>query len=129
MAEYDMVVRNGTLSTASDVFRADIGIIDGRIATIGARLGGGRCAINADGHIVTPGCVDSHCHIEQRSAMIVMPADDCFTATRSASCARTSTGIAWPGACAACGSRGDVAGDLVGGAGRRADSHRARLGT
>ena len=39
MAEYDLVVRNGTVATASDVFRADIGMIDGRIATIGAKLG------------------------------------------------------------------------------------------
>ena len=42
MAEYDLVVRNGTVTTASDVFRADIGVIDGRIATIGAKLGSGR---------------------------------------------------------------------------------------
>jgi len=95
MAEYDMVVRNGTLSTASDVFRADIGIIDGRIATIGARLGAGRREINADGHIVTPGGVDSHCHIEQRSSMGVMTADDFFTATRSAACGGTTTVISF----------------------------------
>ena len=53
MAEYDLVVRNGTLATASDVFRADLGVIDGRIATIGAKLGAGRQEINAEGHIVT----------------------------------------------------------------------------
>src|SRR6266853_2397327 len=93
MAEYDMVVRNGTLSTASDVFRADIGIIDGRIATIGARLGAGRREINADGHVVTPGGVDSHCHIEQRSSTGIMTADDFFTATRSAACGGTTTVI------------------------------------
>ena len=52
----------------SDVFRADIGIVDGRIATIGAKLGAGRRDIDADGRIVTPGGVDSHCHIEQRSS-------------------------------------------------------------
>src|SRR5258708_12589584 len=95
MAEYDMVVRNGTLSTASDVFRADIGIIGGRIATIGARLGAGRREINDDAHIVTPGGVDSHCHIEQRSSMGVMTADDFFTATRSAACGGTTTVISF----------------------------------
>lgn len=47
MAEYDLVVRNGTLATASDVTRADIGIIDGRIATIGAKLGAGHREVNA----------------------------------------------------------------------------------
>ena len=83
MADYDLVVRNGTVTTASDVFRADIGVIDGRIATIGARLGSGRREINAEGRIVTPGGVDSHCHIEQRSSLGVMTSDDFFTATRS----------------------------------------------
>ena len=93
MAEYDLVVRNGTLATASDVFRADIGVIDGRIATIGAKAGAGRREIDAEGHIVTPGGVDSHCHIEQRSSMGVMTADDFFTATRSAACGGTTTVI------------------------------------
>src|SRR5260370_9410396 len=95
MAEYDMVVGNGTLSTASDVFRADIGIIDGRIPTIGARLGPGRREINADGHIVTPGGVDSHCHIEQRSSIGVMTAHDFFTAPRSAPSSAPTTVISF----------------------------------
>jgi predicted amidohydrolase len=69
MADYGLVVRNGTLATASDAFRADIGVVEGRIATIGAKLGAGRREINAEGHIVTPGGIDSHCHIEQRSSV------------------------------------------------------------
>src|SRR6516165_2765325 len=93
MADYDLVVRNGTLATASDVFRADIGVIDGRIATIGAKLGTGRREINAEGKIITPGGVDSHCHIAQRSSLGVMTADDFFTATRSAACGGTTTVI------------------------------------
>src|SRR4030095_16005127 len=93
MAEYDLVVRNGTLATASDVFRADIGVVAGRIATLGANLGPGRREINAEGRIVAPGGVDSHCHIEQRSSMGVMTADDFFTATRSAACGGTPTVI------------------------------------
>src|SRR5256884_7657344 len=93
MAEYDLVVRNGTLATASDVFRADVGVNDGRIETIGAKPGAGRKEINAEAHIVTPGGVDSHCHIEQRSSMGVMTADDFFTATRSAACGGTTTVI------------------------------------
>jgi dihydropyrimidinase len=93
MPEYDLVVRNGTLATASDVFRADIGVLAGRIATIGAKLSAGRREINAEGYIVTPGGIDSHCHIEQRSSMGVMTADDFFTATRSAACGGTTTVI------------------------------------
>ena len=69
MSDYDLVVRNGTVATAADVFRADIGVIDGRIVTIGAKLGRGRREIDAEANIVTPSGVDSHCHIEQRSSM------------------------------------------------------------
>src|SRR6516225_2181744 len=93
MADYDLVVRNGTLATASDVFRADIGVIDGRIATSGAKLGRGRGEIDAVGKIVTLGGEDRHCHIAQRSSLGVMTADDFFTATRSAACGGTTTVI------------------------------------
>ncbi|HEY1362572.1 MAG TPA: dihydropyrimidinase [Xanthobacteraceae bacterium] len=93
MAELDLVVRNATVATAADVFRADIGVVGGRIEAIGARLGAGRSEIDAGGRIVTPGGVDSHCHIEQRSASGVMTADDFFTATRSAACGGTTTVI------------------------------------
>jgi len=93
MSDYDLVVRNGTVATAADVFRADIGVADGRIATIGAKLGRGRREIDAQGKIVTPGGVDSHCHIAQRSSLGVMTADDFFTATRSAACGGTTTVI------------------------------------
>jgi dihydropyrimidinase len=93
MTDYDLVVRNGTLATAADVFRADIGIIEGRIAGLGTRLARGRREIDAEGHIVTPGGVDSHCHIEQRSSLGIMTADDFFSATRSAACGGTTTVI------------------------------------
>jgi dihydropyrimidinase len=93
MSEYDLVIRNGVVATAADVFAADIGISDGRIAAIGTRLAGGRREMDASGRIVTPGGVDSHCHIEQRSSMGVMTADDFFTGTRSAACGGTTTVI------------------------------------
>jgi dihydropyrimidinase len=93
MAAYDLVIRNGTVATASDVFRADIGVIDSRIAMLGNKLGAGKREINAEGRIVTPGGVDSHCHIEQRSSTGIMTADDFFTATRSAACGGTTTVI------------------------------------
>src|SRR5258708_39995476 len=83
----------GKLGRVYDVVRGELGICGGRKATMGGSLGGGRREINADGHIVTPGGVDSHCHIEQRSSMGVMTADDFFTATRSAACGGTTTVI------------------------------------
>jgi dihydropyrimidinase len=64
MDDFDLVVRGGTLVTASEQFVADIGIIGGRIAAVGSNLSGRR-SLDAAGLLVMPGGVDSHCHIEQ----------------------------------------------------------------
>jgi len=47
MAEFDLVIRNGTVATAADVFSADVGVSGGRIAALGASLGKGREEIDA----------------------------------------------------------------------------------
>ena len=64
MPEFDLIVRGGTVVTASDQFQADLGIRAGRIAAIADRLEGGP-TLDASGLMVMPGGVDSHCHIEQ----------------------------------------------------------------
>src|ERR1700730_6632855 len=93
MSDYDLVVRNGMVATAADVFRADFGVMDGGIATIGAKLGRGRREIDAQAKIVTPGGVDSHCHIAQRSSLGVITGEAVFTATATAACGGTTTVI------------------------------------
>ncbi len=65
MSDFDLVVRGGTLANAAEVFEADIGIKDGVIAALGRNLPRGAEEISAKGMIVTPGGVDSHCHIEE----------------------------------------------------------------
>jgi dihydropyrimidinase len=67
MDMFDTVIRGGTLVTASESFSADIGISGEHIAAIGQGLAG-RQTIEADGLLVMPGGVDSHCHIEQLQA-------------------------------------------------------------
>ena len=67
MDEYDLIVRGGTVVTASDQFRADIGLRGGRIAALAEDLRGGP-TLDAGGLLVLPGAVDSHCHIEQLRA-------------------------------------------------------------
>jgi dihydropyrimidinase len=64
MSEYELVVRGGTIVTAADMFRADIGIRAGRIAAVGEALEGAD-TFDAGGLLVMPGGVDTHCHIEQ----------------------------------------------------------------
>jgi len=67
MDDFDLVVRGGTVVTAVEQFRADVGIRGGRIEALGANLSGTR-VLDAGGLLVLPGGVDTHCHIEQLQA-------------------------------------------------------------
>lgn len=95
MNAYDLVIRGGSIVTASDRMTADLGISGGRITALGEQLGKGSREIDARGKLVLPGGVDSHCHIEQLSAFGVMTADDFFTGTRSAAYGGTTTVISF----------------------------------
>ena len=81
---YDLVIQNGTIATASDVFQADIGIRDGVIVQIGRDLGEAVETIDATGRYVLPGEIDSHVHIAQPSGEGIVMADDFESGTRSA---------------------------------------------
>lgn len=84
MPELDLIVRGGTVATASDTFQCDIGIRNGRIAALGSDLGRAGEVIDATGMLVLPGGIDSHVHISQPSGPDVVMADDFESATRSA---------------------------------------------
>jgi dihydropyrimidinase len=64
MSDHELVIAGGTVVTPAEMFRADVGISDGRVAAIGFGLKGTR-TVDADGMLVMPGGVDTHCHIEQ----------------------------------------------------------------
>jgi len=92
---FDLVVRNARVATAGDQFDCDLGIVDGRIASMAARLPAD-CAdreIDAAGRFVTPGGVDAHCHLDQPMVEPMRMADDFETGTRSAACGGTTTVI------------------------------------
>jgi len=93
MSEYDLVIRNGAVATAADTSACDIGIKDGVVAMLGKNLGPGARDIDASGHLILPGGIDSHCHIEQRSSSGVVCADDFYSATVSAAFGGTTTVI------------------------------------
>ena len=58
---HDLVIRGGTVVTASESYRADIGIAGETIAEIGESLQGER-AIDASDLLVMPGGMDAHVH-------------------------------------------------------------------
>ncbi|HJU10261.1 MAG TPA: amidohydrolase family protein, partial [Candidatus Binataceae bacterium] len=63
---YDILIRNGTIVDGSGLprYQADIGIADGRIACIGKPTDSARETIDAEGHIVAPGFIDAHTHMD-----------------------------------------------------------------
>lgn len=92
----DLIIRGGTVVTPSGTQVTDVGIADGKIAAIGASLPATATReIDAAGHLVLPGGVDSHCHIEQISGAGLMNADTFETATRSAAIGGTTTVVSF----------------------------------
>ncbi len=67
MAEYDLVIRGGTIVDGTGIprYKADVAVKNGRIANIGGRIvSGGAKEIDASGCIVAPGAVDLHTHYD-----------------------------------------------------------------
>lgn len=84
MSAFDLVIAGGTVVTAAETCRADVGIVDGRITAVGTRLAGGMRRIDAAGKLVLPGGIEAHCHIAQETSNGAMPADDYYSGSVSA---------------------------------------------
>ncbi len=112
---FDLTIRGGRISNADTTFHADIGVVDGRIAAVAQGLVAGTRDVDASGHWVLPGGIDSHCHIEQLSGMGVMCADDFYSGTVSAAFGGTTTILSF-----AAQHRGDRIPDVVANYGRLA---------
>jgi N-acyl-D-amino-acid deacylase len=63
---YDLIIRNGTIVDGSGMprYRGDVAIEAGRISAIGKISDGARETIDAEGHVVSPGLVDAHTHMD-----------------------------------------------------------------
>ena len=63
---YDLVIRNGTIvdGTGMPKYRGDVGIVGDRIAAIGRIPEKGKEEIDATGHVVSPGFIDGHTHMD-----------------------------------------------------------------
>jgi N-acyl-D-aspartate/D-glutamate deacylase len=63
---YDLVIRNGIVvdGTGAERYRADVAVVDGKVADIGKIGDGAKRTIDADGLVVAPGFVDPHTHYD-----------------------------------------------------------------
>lgn len=95
VADFDLVVRGGTVVTAAQIMECDVGVRDGRIAALASDLPAGRREIDAKGRLVLPGGVEAHCHIEQSSALGIMTSDDFYSGTVSAAHGGNTTVISF----------------------------------
>lgn len=82
--QYDLIIKGGRVATASDVYDADIGIVDGKIVAIAQSLDHGKRVVDATGKYVLPGGIESHAHIAQESATGAMTSDDYYSGSVSA---------------------------------------------
>src|SRR4051812_35335176 len=63
---YDLIIRRGTIVDGSGLpqYEADLGIVGDRIATIGKINDTAKEVIDAEGHVVAPGFIDGHTHMD-----------------------------------------------------------------
>jgi len=93
MSKFDLIIRGGTVATASDTFKTDVGVRAGNIVALGHDLGKAERTIEAEGQLVLPGGVEAHCHIEQESSTRIMTADDFYSGSVSAAFGGNTTFI------------------------------------
>ena len=80
-AELDLVVRGGLVVDGTGLARrrVDIGVRDGRVATVGHLDGrAAREVLDADGRIVAPGIVDAHTHYDPQITFDPYATVSCF---------------------------------------------------
>jgi N-acyl-D-amino-acid deacylase len=78
---FDLVVKNGMIVDGSGLprYRADVGVIDGKIAEIG-RINGAAAkeTLDAEGRVVSPGFVDGHTHMDAQIFWDPIGTSSCF---------------------------------------------------
>ncbi len=92
----DLLIKNGTIVTANEMFQGDIGVKDGKIALIGASLDvPATTVVDAAGKYVLPGGIDAHTHLAMPFGGTIS-ADGYESGTRAAACGGVTTVFDYP---------------------------------
>ena len=92
----DKIIKNGTIISASETIRADVGIKDGKITAIGQDLAyDGAEVVDATDLLVLPGAIDVHTHLAMPFGGTIS-ADGYMSGTRAAACGGVTTVFDYP---------------------------------
>lgn len=92
----DLLIKNGTIVTASGSYEADVAVKDGKIAEIGKNLDiSADKTVDASGKLVLPGAIDVHTHLAMPFGGTVS-ADSYLSGTRAAACGGVTTIFDYP---------------------------------
>ena len=82
---FDLLVKNGMIVDGSGLprFRGDIGVTDGKIVEIGRLSGAARETLDAEGHVVSPGFVDGHTHMDAQIFWDPIGSSSCYQGVTS----------------------------------------------
>ncbi len=89
MSKYDLVIKNGTIITAGDKFKADLAIKDGKIVEIASSIDSDNI-YDASGKILIPGGIDVHTHLDMPFGG-TFSSDDFQTGTKAAAIGGTTS--------------------------------------
>ena len=96
MKKFDLVIKNGTVVTASDMFSADLGVKDGKIAAIAENIEADADEVfDAAGKLVLPGALDVHTHLAMPFGGTIS-SDSYLSGTRAAACGGVTTVFDYP---------------------------------
>lgn len=91
--KYDLIIKNGTIITASDRFKADVAIKNEKIQVIAENINDEAIEIiDATDKYLLPGAIDAHTHLDMPFGG-TFSSDDFFTGTRAAAFGGTTTVI------------------------------------
>lgn len=92
----DLVIKNGTIVTATESFVGDVGITNGKIVAIGSDIKEkADKVVDATGKLVLPGALDAHTHLAMPFGGTVS-ADSYLSGTRAAVCGGVTTIFDYP---------------------------------